>query len=112
VCGRVFRRPDGTVLTKDCPTGLAAVRRKVLVGVTMAIALVLSVVGFRAKSCATGGSASSLGGGWFDRTVGVRMIDARETLRGTRTFGPLINELFPIEMETAGEMIALPPSSP
>jgi hypothetical protein len=108
VCGRIFRRPDGTVITKDCPTGLAAVRRKVMVAVTMAIALVLTVAGFRSKSASSG---SVHGGGWFDRTVGARFIDARETLRDTRTFGPLINELFPREM-MAGEMVALPPSSP
>ena len=29
LCARFFRRADGTVLTKDCPTGLRAVRRRV-----------------------------------------------------------------------------------
>lgn len=109
VCGRVYRRPDGTVLTRDCPTGLAAVRRKALVGVTMAFAMVLAVVGFRAKSCSTTGAVAS--GSWFDRTIGARMLDARETLRETRTFGPLINELYPVEV-FAGEMVALPPPAP
>ena len=28
LCTRFFRRPDGTVLTKDCPTGLRAVRAR------------------------------------------------------------------------------------
>lgn len=28
VCGRLFRRPDGKVLTADCPVGLALVRAK------------------------------------------------------------------------------------
>jgi hypothetical protein len=109
VCGRVFRRPDGTVLTKDCPTGLAAVRRKVAVAVMMAVALVLTLVGFRSKSCPTPSSAS--GDGWFQRTVSARFIDARETLRQTRSFGPLINELYPVE-SFRGEMVAMPPSAP
>lgn len=26
ICGRIFRRPDGTVLTKNCPAGLRALR--------------------------------------------------------------------------------------
>ena len=108
VCGRVYRRPDGTVLTKDCPTGLAAVRRKALVAMTMVVAMVLAVVGFRAKGCSTGVSAS---GGWFERTLTARFIDARETLRQTRTLGPLINELYP-QRFTAGEMVAMPPSTP
>jgi hypothetical protein len=106
VCGRVFRRPDGTVITKDCPTGLAAVRRKAMVAVTMAIALVLAIVGFRAKSCAPG--AGSANAGWFERTVTSRFIAARETLRDTRTFGPLINELYPV-MSMRGEMAMVPP---
>ena len=29
LCGRMFRRADGTILTKDCPVGLRAVRRRV-----------------------------------------------------------------------------------
>ena len=109
VCGRVFRRPDGTVLTKDCPKGLAAVRRKALIGVTMAATLVLALVGFRAKSCPT--SSGSSGDGWFNREVGARFIDARETLRQTRTLGPLINELYPIEMR-AGDMVIDEPGLP
>lgn len=28
-CGRIYRRSDGTVITKDCPIGLRAVRRRV-----------------------------------------------------------------------------------
>jgi hypothetical protein len=106
VCGRVYRRPDGTVLTKDCPTGLAAVRRKALVAVTMAVALVLAVVGFRAKSPLM---SPSDGGreGWFQRTLQARLIDARETLRQTRTLCPLIDELYPVQV-MAGEMEALP----
>ena len=28
LCGRIYRRKDGTVLTQDCPMGLRAVRRK------------------------------------------------------------------------------------
>lgn len=29
VCGRVYRRADGTMLTQDCPVGLRAVRQRV-----------------------------------------------------------------------------------
>src|SRR5205814_4285456 len=28
LCARIYRRYDGTVLTKDCPVGLRAVRRR------------------------------------------------------------------------------------
>ncbi|HEX5703655.1 MAG TPA: carboxypeptidase-like regulatory domain-containing protein [Pyrinomonadaceae bacterium] len=29
ICGRIYRRSDGTVITKDCPVGLRAIRRRV-----------------------------------------------------------------------------------
>lgn len=29
ICGRIYRRSDGTVITKDCPIGLRAIRRRV-----------------------------------------------------------------------------------
>src|SRR5262245_8014341 len=29
ICGRLYRRTDGTILTRDCPVGLRAVRRRV-----------------------------------------------------------------------------------
>lgn len=113
VCGRVFQRQDGTVLTRDCPTGVAKVRRKALAGLTLVASLVLAVIGFRfasARSCAT--NQGSTGEGWFARVIESRFIDARETLRETRTFGPIINELYPQVTMTAGAMIALPPSTP
>ncbi len=33
LCGRFYRRPDGTILTQDCPKGLRAIVRRRLVGV-------------------------------------------------------------------------------
>jgi hypothetical protein len=44
MCVRFFRREDGTILTQDCPVGLAAVRRRLmLLGGTLATALVAAV---------------------------------------------------------------------
>lgn len=49
VCIRLFRRKDGTVMTKDCPVGLRAVRLKIatiygagLAAVSVALAYVLN----------------------------------------------------------------------
>ncbi len=33
LCGRFYRRPDGTILTQDCPKGIRAIVRRRLVGV-------------------------------------------------------------------------------
>lgn len=111
VCGRVYRRADGTVITKDCPTGVRALRKRAMAALMMTAALVLGVIGLRIgnkRECATGESDS-----WFDRTVGARFHEVREELRDTKTFGPLINEFWPNPvMVTAGAMIALPPPTP
>lgn len=111
VCGRIYQRKDGTVLTRDCPTGLARVRRKALAALAMAATLIVAVIGYRlnaARSCSDGGE----GEGWFATVFEKRFIDARETLRDTRSFGPLINELFPLRPTfTMGKMIRVTPSA-
>ena len=89
----------------------AKLRKKALAGMTLAVSLLLAVVGFRfgsARSCPTDQSQ-----GWFGRVIESRIVDARETLRETRTFGPIIEELFPAPMTmTAGAMVAMPPTPP
>ncbi len=40
LCGRFYQRPDGSVLTEDCPVGLARVHRQVRRTVMAAAALV------------------------------------------------------------------------
>jgi Carboxypeptidase regulatory-like domain len=43
ICGRLYRRADGTILTKDCPAGLRAIRRRVGRMATAAVAALLSL---------------------------------------------------------------------
>ena len=43
ICGRLYRRSDGTVITKDCPVGLRAVRRRVAKVATAAFATLVSL---------------------------------------------------------------------
>jgi hypothetical protein len=43
VCARLYRRADGTLLTKDCPTGLRALRRRVSRSMSALAAALLSV---------------------------------------------------------------------
>lgn len=44
-CVRYFLREDGTVLTRDCPVGLRAWRRRLVLGCTAAAILVVSLAG-------------------------------------------------------------------
>lgn len=45
ICGLFFRRSDGTIITADCPVGLAAIRRRArIVAARIAAALGLTVL--------------------------------------------------------------------
>lgn len=59
LCVRFFRRADGTVLTADCPVGLAAVRRRLalLGGALAAMFLGLFAAGCGRPTPAEGGPA-------------------------------------------------------
>ena len=43
LCIRMYRRADGTVLTKDCPVGLRAVRKRISLVATTALSAVLGL---------------------------------------------------------------------
>jgi hypothetical protein len=45
LCGRLYRRADGTILTQDCPTGLRAWRRRVSQRAGVALSLLLGLFG-------------------------------------------------------------------
>ncbi len=45
MCVRMYRREDGTVITRDCPKGLAAFRQRVVRRFALAASLVLTSVG-------------------------------------------------------------------
>jgi hypothetical protein len=44
LCARFYRRPDGTVLTKDCPVGLRAVRVRVSRAASAVFSAILSLL--------------------------------------------------------------------
>lgn len=44
LCVRYFQRPDGTVLTKDCPVGRARIKRRVSVAAASVFAVLLTVM--------------------------------------------------------------------
>lgn len=58
VCVKLYRRHDGTVITKDCPVGLAAVRAQV---VRIALATVGLLLGFTATALTALGKVPGLG---------------------------------------------------
>ncbi|MFT3712876.1 MAG: hypothetical protein QM817_34925 [Archangium sp.] len=104
VCGRVYRRADGTVLTKDCPTGLKLVRKKALMALAMTASMLVAgtayAMGRQPAACVKPGAPQS----WFDRMVTSKVIAAREELRETKTLGPVVNELWPVERFEMGDI--------
>ena len=46
VCAKLYRRADGTVLTRDCPTGLRGLRRRASRAAVAAVAALLSLPAF------------------------------------------------------------------
>ena len=45
ICARLYRRTDGTVITKDCPVGLRALRRHVAKAAGVVFATIMSFLG-------------------------------------------------------------------
>jgi hypothetical protein len=45
ICARLFRRSDGTIITKDCPVGLRAIRRRVAKVAGAVFATIMSLCG-------------------------------------------------------------------
>lgn len=123
LCARFYRRADGTVLTKDCPTGLRAARRRVGRAAGAAFAAVLSLCGVafgqnkskRADACESGsakvsrtakpGKGPALKGVVMEQTGGM-IAGAGVVLTDTRT-----KKQFTVVTSDEGafEFAALPP---
>ena len=63
MCGRIYQRHDGTVLTRDCPVGMGAIRRRLarMVGaVAASLLLGAGAFGFYRGASSTGSTGDSL----------------------------------------------------
>jgi hypothetical protein len=62
ICARVFRRADGTIITRDCPVGLRAIRRRVARTTAAVFATIAGICGSvfpqRANLSTTAGNSS------------------------------------------------------
>jgi hypothetical protein len=47
LCGRIYLRKDGSVMTSDCPVGLSAIRKRFVKRIAGVAALVISLFGGR-----------------------------------------------------------------
>lgn len=97
VCGRVFQRADGTVLTKDCPVGVATLRRRLVMSMVAVAAVFVACAGLISGSQTTAHDGDD-DASPVSLTFRRRYIDAREYLRSTALFGPIINRFSPMPM--------------
>lgn len=109
VCGRVFQRADGTVLTRDCPVGEATLRRRMVMSVVAVAALFVAVAGLLTGSRST---RHHEGPAPVADALRDRFHAAREALRATALFGPLIDRFDPAPPPMiVGKIVAMPPKS-
>lgn len=80
LCARLYRRADGTLLTKDCPVGLGALRRRAARAAGAFFAAVLSL--FTPAAARAQGKACASGGDWL-RVERVSPATTYVTLAGT-----------------------------
>ena len=100
VCARLFRRSDGTVLTKDCPVGLRRARMKLAGALTAVVALALAVIGsFRTqeRDAAVFVDDTPASGGPFWTLVRERANGLEDEARKVPVVGALIDKIDPPE---------------
>ncbi len=84
VCGLIFRRADGTIVTRDCPVGIAALREKARRAVSRVLAVAVFVL--------TSGIA------WASRSSG-------SEVRRMQPFAGVLEWLSPAPVPVPGKMV-------
>lgn len=88
ICARLYRRADGTVLTKDCPVGLRAIRRRISRAAGAALSALLSLSAGALGQTLTRTSKLDAGDGQATMTrtfFGLNPQEGRATLWGILT---------------------------
>jgi hypothetical protein len=93
LCGRIHRRPDGTVMTRDCYSVRRAAGRAAARLVTLAVGGLLAVIGYAA---------------WAIGSLNTNNSTAQCRIREIEPFRTVLNWLDPPQFVVAGEMRAPP----
>ncbi|MFO0597539.1 MAG: hypothetical protein U0228_19695 [Myxococcaceae bacterium] len=115
VCARLYRRADGTVLTRDCPEGVRRVRVRFLRGLAAAVTLLAGAVVWRVlarDAVCPADLAEPTALDHVSYAIQGRFIDAREILRDTQTLGPVIDKLWPRRPMVMGRLVSIPIIAP
>src|SRR3954471_15999341 len=71
LCVRYYRRPDGTILTKNCPVGLRALKRRIS---RTASAMLSAALGFLAGLGVYAGTVYEAGPSAYSNTMGTLAV--------------------------------------
>jgi len=93
VCVRLYTRKDGTVLTRDCPVGLAGIRRRMVAGLAMCGAVLLGAFALFPRN-----RVSTM------PTLKARAVRIEDQLRSVKYVGAVIEYVDPKPMMMLGEM--------
>lgn len=96
LCVRLYQRKDGTVITNNCPTGLAAMRRRL----SYAVCLVLVFM--------FGGFSMAMGNLRAQSSPQESLVDRA---RSWPVIGPIVDKLAPQPTEIVGKLVAPMPAS-
>ena len=109
VCARFYRRRDGTILTRDCPIGIAAARKRLL----LATSRLAAAVGLAVLAGTTAKAAQNKD--WGNWGWSIRLRNAAPVQWVSWTVSRGWNALFPPSAGmgvTLGGDLALPPGKP
>jgi hypothetical protein len=103
ICLQLYRRTDGTVLTKDCPVGLRAVRRKAAYALSCSVMLFFSI-----QALAMRGGRDPMA-----NIGGIQIHSAAWRSRQRKAVQKLLNLIDPLpQVAGGGAMVGGPPAMP
>jgi hypothetical protein len=106
VCARIYRRADGTIITRDCPVGVAALRRRA----RAALARVGALLGLTCGAGVVGAAMTQEGGGGWGAAVRLRMREPFS--RVCEWLDPTPAPAVAGRMVMMGEFMPMPPTAP
>jgi hypothetical protein len=106
LCARIYRRYDGTVLTKDCPVGLRAVRRRMIWVSMRAAAAAMFVIGAIAYAVEGTVTDDEFELGWHKPSYYVRTLASMKAWLAAPTKIPASASM------TMGVACSVPPPKP
>ena len=113
LCGRFYRRADGTIITDNCPVGLRPVRNGTVFVLRAVAATIAACITLNVVATARGGASNGNSGGvpiYPSPLSDLRNIQPFRALQNVQPFAALIDAVSPPDAIAGAIFIPLPPS--